>query len=173
MDPISIALALASQFAPSIVKYFSKSDTAAVVAGQVIDIAKTVTGASTPAAAQEAMIADPKLAIDFKLAVMANDAELEKAYLTDVQSARARDVEVIKASGSNVRANLMASAACSLVLICLVVVIWSSALDDFAKATVTLICGRALGWVEQVFSFEFGYTRASAKKDDTIKNLSK
>ena len=44
MDPISVRLALAAQFAPSVVKYFSNSDTAGEVVRQVVNIAKTVTG---------------------------------------------------------------------------------------------------------------------------------
>ncbi len=51
--------------------------------------------------------------------------------------------------------------------------VWGSDMDDFAKGMVTLICGRALGWVEQIFSFEYGTTRANKVKDDTIKALTK
>lgn len=43
MDPVTIALALCSPYAPSIIKYMSNSNTAADVAGQVIDIAKRMT----------------------------------------------------------------------------------------------------------------------------------
>ena len=63
--------------------------------------------------------------------------------------------------------------AAMVVLACLLVVIWRADMDDYVKATISLILGRALGWVEQVMSFEFGLTRESAKKDDTIKNLTK
>ncbi|QYF95594.1 hypothetical protein KY495_10835 [Massilia sp. PAMC28688] len=45
-------------------------------------------------------------------------------------------------------------------------------MDDFAKATITLILGRSLGWIEQIFSFEFGTTRGSKSKDETISRLS-
>lgn len=172
MDPFTIALTLAGQYAPGIIKYFSNSDTAASVAGKVIDIAKTVTGKGTPEEAAEAIKVDPALAIQFQTAVMQNDAELEKAYLADVQSARSRDVELAKAGIHNNRANVLAAAALLLVMICLLIVVWSSNADDFAKATISLILGRALGWVEQLFSFEFGTTRASKAKDDTISKLS-
>ena len=172
MDPITVALTLASQFAPGIIKYFTNSDTAAAVAGQVIGIAKTVTSKDTPEETVEALKADPALAIQFKTAVMQNDTELEKAYLADVQSARGRDVELVKAGIHNHRANVLAAAALLLVMICLLIVVWSSNADDFAKATISLILGRALGWVEQLFSFEFGTTRASKAKDDTISRLS-
>lgn len=85
MDPITIGLALASQFAPAIIKYFTNSDTAGAVAGQVIDIAKTVTGKGTPDEATAALQADPALAMQFKTAVMAHDLELAKLGLQETQ----------------------------------------------------------------------------------------
>jgi hypothetical protein len=96
MDPISIALMLASKFAPDIIKYFTNSDTAGSVAGQVIDIAKTVTGKGDPDEAVAALTADPALALQFKTSVMANDTELEKAYLADTQNARQQTIDLAK-----------------------------------------------------------------------------
>ncbi len=173
MDPITIGLLLAKQFAPGIIKYFSNSDTAAAVADQVIGIAQTVTGKGTPQESLDAIIADPALAIQFKTAVMQNETDLEKAFLADIQSARARDVEIVKSGHNNNRANIMAALAVVIVCMCLMVVVWKTGMDEYAKASISLITGRALGWVEQVFSFEFGSTRASKTKDDTISNLSK
>jgi hypothetical protein len=43
-----------------------------------------------------------------------------------------------------------------------------SDLNEYAKGIITLFVGRALGWIEQVFSFEFGTTRSSKQKDATI-----
>lgn len=169
---IAAGLSLAAKYAPDVIRHFSNNETAATVAGQVIDIAQTVTGAKTPEAADQALALDPELAMQFQLAVMANDADLLKAYLGDTQSARARDVDLAKAGIVNYRANVMAGAALLLVLLCLAVVIWNSDANEFAKATISLILGRALGWVEQLFSFEFGTTRASKAKDDTINRLS-
>lgn len=173
MDPITIGIALATQFAPAIVKYFTNSDTAAAVAGQVIGIAKTVTGRDDPVAAQAVLAADPALAMQFQTLVMANETELQKLYLADVQSARAREVALAQSGVKGNRANIMAGAALLFVLIGLVAVIWNTDMDDFAKATVTLIIGRALGWVEQIYSYEFGSTRTSRTKDDTINQLTK
>lgn len=172
MDPVTIALTLA-QFAPAIVKWVTGNDKAAEAAGKVVEIAQQVTGAPSGDQALEAIRTDPALAIQFKQAVMANEADLDKAYLADVQDARSRDVEFIKIGQVNVRANAMAAGAVSLVLLCLIVVVWKSGMDEFAKGVITLILGRALGWVEQIFSFEFGTTRANKTKDDTINNLSR
>lgn len=171
MEPITIALALA-KFAPSLIKLITGSDKAADVADKVIDVAKAVTGTDTGAAALAAVQADPAKQMEFQLAVGSQQLDWERMFLADTQNARARDIELVKAGAHNYRANAMATAACALVLICLGIVVWSTDIDEYAKGTITLVCGRALGWVEQIFSFEFGTTRANKTKDDTINKLS-
>ena len=96
MDPLSLALMLASKFAPDIIKHFTNSDTAADVATKVIDIAKTVSGKDDPQEASDAIQADPALAMQFKTAVMANETELQKAYLSDTQNARQQTIDLAK-----------------------------------------------------------------------------
>lgn len=167
---IPIAMQLA-QFAPSIIKLLTGSDKAEQVAGAVVGVAKAVTGMDDGPAAVAAIQADPVKLLEFQEAMAARQDEMERAYLVDVQNARARDVELAKAGVRNHRANVLAGAALLLVVICLMIVVWSSQMEEFAKATITLILGRALGWVEQLFSFEFGTTRASKTKDDTISKL--
>lgn len=169
---IPIAMQLA-QFAPGIIKLLTGSDKAEEVAGKVIDVARAVTGEPAAGVALAAIQADPAKVLEFQQAMAAQQVGLEQAYLLDVQDARARDVELVKAGIKNHRANVLAGAALLLVIVCLLVVVWSSTMDDYAKATISLILGRALGWVEQLFSYEFGSTRASKSKDETISNLTK
>lgn len=170
---IPIALQLAAQFAPSIIGKLTGSANAENVAAHVVGIAQTITGTPTPEAAFEAIKADPAKVLEFQLALAQNEKEIELAYFGDIQDARARDVEIVKTTGRNMRGNVLVAWAAFIVLACLLVVVWRTDMDDYVKATISLILGRALGWVEQVMSFEFGLTRESAKKDDTIKNLTK
>lgn len=171
---IPIAMGLA-QYVPGIIKLFNGADNskAADIAAAVVGVAQAVTGAPTPEAAAQVIGADPDKVLDFQRAMSQQQVDLELAYLSDTQSARARDIELTKAGNPNYRANVMAALAALTVLVCLMVTVWVSDMDDFAKATITLITGRALGWVEQVFNFEYGTNRASKVKDDTIKLLSK
>lgn len=169
---IPLALALA-QYAPGIIKLITGNDKAGDVAGHVLDIAKVVTGAPTPEHAVEMIKVDPGKAMDFQLAMEDRHQALESMYLLDTQSARLRDIELAKAGLRNHRANALVAGAGLLVIACMAVTVWSSTMDDFAKGVITLILGRALGWVEQIFSFEFGTTRANKTKDDTINNLTK
>jgi hypothetical protein len=169
---IPLAMKLA-EFAPGIVKLVTGNDKAGEVASHVLDIAKVVTGAPTAEQAVDIIKADPAKAMDFQLAMADRQQALENMYLMDTQNARARDVELAKAGQVNHRANALAAGAGALVVFCLFIVVWQSEMDDFAKATITLILGRSLGWIEQIFSFEFGTTRANKTKDDTINNLTK
>lgn len=168
---IPIAMQLA-QFAPGIIRLLTGSDKAEEVAGKVVDVARAVTGIDAPEFAVQAIQTDPAKMMEFQLAMGSQQADFERMYLADTQSARSMHVELAKAGVKNHRANILAGAALLLVIVCLLIVVWSSNADDFAKATISLILGRALGWVEQLFSFEFGTTRASKAKDDTISNLS-
>jgi hypothetical protein len=167
---IPIAMQLA-QYVPAIIKLLG-GDKAGEVAGKVVDVARAVTGIDDPATVVATIQMDPAKAAEFQLAMGAQQADFERMYLADTQSARARDVELAKSGIKNHRANVLAGAAILLVVVCLLIVVWSSNADDFAKATISLILGRALGWVEQLFSFEFGTTRANKAKDDTISRLS-
>lgn len=182
MDPITIALALAGQFAPSIIKYFTNSDTAGVVAGQVIDIAKTVTGKGVPEDAVAALQADPALAMQFKTAVMANDAELDKAYLADRQDARSRDLKLHQAGFKNDRATWMIVGDVVGMLACLGAMVYitflgvnGGASGDSSQVMIMALNG-PLGMLTQQFAnglrdahqFEFGSSRGSQEKTELL-----
>lgn len=159
------------QFVPGIIKLLTGSDRAEDVAAHVVGIAQAVTGTATPDEALAMIKADPDKVLAFQQEMSAQQVDLEKAYLADVANARQRDVELAKVGIRNDRANVLAGAALLLVLICLAVVIWMGDLNEYAKGGISLILGRALGWVEQLFSFEFGTTRANKTKDETINKL--
>lgn len=168
---IPIAMQLA-QFAPCIIRLLTGSDKAEDIASKVVDVAMAVTGTTDGPTAVAAIQADPQKMVDFQLAIGAQQMGWERMYLEDTQDARRRDIELAKAGLRNDRANALAGGAGLLVVACLAVTVWASNMDDYAKGVITLILGRSLGWIEQIFSFEFGTTRANKTKDDTIKNLS-
>lgn len=172
MAPLLLAMQLA-EFAPGLIKWITGSDKAADVAGKVVEIAQTVTGTGTPEEAMTTLKADPAKVLEFRQSMATLEAELQKAELADVADARKRDTDLAKAGLFNYRANMLAGGACALVVFCLAIMVWRSGLDNDAKAVITLILGRALGWIEQVFSFEFGTNRTSRAKDDTIDRLTK
>jgi hypothetical protein len=174
MDPITTGLALAAQFAPNIIKYFTNSDTAGAVAQQVIGIAQTVTGKVAPDEAMTAIKEDPALALQFKTAVMANDADLEKAYLSDRSDARSRDVRLSESGRRNMRADVMVIMDVIGLVACLIVLAFFR--GDMPGEVVALLSSIASIFglcLRDAHQFEFGSSRSSQNKDATISNLSK
>lgn len=171
MDPISIALGLA-QFAPSIMRFFGVGEKSVSAAEKVIDIAQTVTGATSPEQALEMLKINTERQAEFNMAVLKANTELETAFLADVQSARNRDMEFVKAGTRNYRADTMYVLSV-VVVAALVVAVFKSELDEYAKGIITLVLGRFLGYLDNIYNFEFGTTRASKVKDDTISSLTK
>jgi hypothetical protein len=173
MDPITLALALAGQFAPGIIKYFTNSATAGAVAGQVIELATTLTGKTAPEEVLTALAADPALALQFKTALMHNEADLEKAFLLDRQSARTRDVALAQAGHYNWRGDLLAFFAVGGLVLCVYFVARDADLPERAVNAIMFIAGVLASAVRDVYGFEFGSSRSSQTKDATISNLSK
>lgn len=100
------------------------------------------------------------------------DLEAFKEEVKDKGNARNRDVEMMKIGRHNWRADLMVLAAAVAVGF-LVYMVWvDSNLNEYVKGIVTLVLGRFLGYLDNIYSFEFGTTRGSKDKDETIKQLS-
>jgi len=72
----------------------------------------------------------------------------------------------------SLRLNLLAAAAYLVILAILIMVVWITITDEFAKGVLTLVLGRFMGYVDNVYAFEFGTTRGSKEKDAAISNLS-
>lgn len=172
MDPITIAMTLA-QFAPSLIKLFTGSDKAEEIAGKVIDVAKVVTGQPTGAEAIEKLRADQALVLKFREAVAAQQADLEKAYLADVQSARARDVEIRKTTGStNTRADIMViGAVLGLISCLLVLILFRKDIPGEVVGIISTIAGIFGACLKDAFSFEFGSSRGSKDKDAVLASI--
>ena len=171
MDPITLAMGL-SQFVPGIIRWLSGSDKAADAAQKVVDIAQVVTG-KQGTDALDAIKADPALVIDFRKAVMANEADLDKTYLADVADARKRDTTFLTAGSHNYRADVMFVLAVGIIS-GMVWIIWQDqGINEYVKGIFTLVLGRFLGYLDNIYNFEFGSTRASKAKDATIEHLSR
>lgn len=108
-----------------------------------------------------------------RLRIEDNKIDLEgfKVEVADRSSARDRDAVMVKAGVHNWRADLMVLAA-AIAVGFLVYMVWvDSNLNEYVKGIVTLVLGRFLGYLDNIYSFEFGTTRGSKDKDETIKQL--
>ena len=170
MDPITTAFALA-QFAPQVIKWITGSDKAAEAAGTVVSMAEAVTG-RTGGAAIDALANDPVLVLQFRQAVLAAEADLDKAYLADRANARARDVEILKAGKTNVRADIMVGGVLLGLIACLITM---SMFRDSMPGEVAGIMGTLVGifgkCLSDAFQYEFGSSRGSAEKSALMSKL--
>jgi hypothetical protein len=99
------------------------------------------------------------------------DLESFREEVKDRGSARDRDVEFIKRGVTNNRANLMFFLAVVMVG-AMVWIVWKDQnINEYVKGIFTLVLGRFLGYLDNIYSFEFGTTRGSKEKDETIKQL--
>lgn len=168
MDPITIAMSLA-QFAPAIVKWLTGSDKAEQAAGAVVDIAKRVTGNGTGEGALAALTADPSLVMQFRQAVMANEADLDKAFLADRQDARHRDIELAKAGRSNTRADVMVAIDAAGLLACLIVLaLYRANMPGEVVALISTIASIFGLCLRDAHQFEFGSSRGSQEKTELL-----
>ena len=165
--PIGLALSLASQFAPSIVQYFTGSEKAAAVAGKVLDIAQVVTGAPTADAAAAIITADPAKALEFQQSVMAAETDIAKAQFADIASARhMQEVALQQDDLFSKRFVYYFAAAWSLftMLYIMAITFWPPETES-GKAIANTVLGFLLGTaVASIFAYFYGSTKGSAEK---------
>lgn len=59
-----------------------------------------------------------------------------------------------------------------LVICGLVFLIWKDQdVNEYLKGIITLVLGRFLGYLDNIYNFEFGTTRVNRAKDETINQL--
>lgn len=168
---IPAAIIALAQFAPMLMKFAGIGGTPASVVDKVSEIASSVAGVSSVDEAISVFTKNQEKAFEFKMEVMAHEKSLDAMYLADVQSARARDAEFVKAGITNHRANWMTVLAIVVVFILFLAVWQDPNINEYAKGIITLVMGRFLGYLDNIYNFEFGSTRSNKDKDHAIMNL--
>lgn len=172
MPIIPIAMALA-QFAPALMSLFGASEPSVEIASKVVGIAQTVTGTTTPEEALASMKQSTEFQNTFALKAQEQQHEFSLAIIQDVQDARKRDAAIWASGKRNYRADAMSILAVAVILL-MVFIVWKDpSINEYVKGIFTLVLGRFLGYLDNIYNFEFGSTRSSKDKDTTISNLSK
>jgi hypothetical protein len=170
MDPLTI-ISILSQFAPAILKHFGAGATAVDVASKAGDIARAVTGKDTTDAAVSALKDNPELQLQFNKAIIDQETTFEQLYMSDKADARARDIKLSETPMGNVRANWLVAIAVIVIFTILGVVVFRPEMNEYAKGVLTGILGMYIQQLANIYAFEFGTTRKSADKDNTIQIL--
>jgi len=164
MEPVSIALALA-QAAPSIMRFFGVGEKPVAVAEKVVEIAQTVTGKQKPEEAMEAIQQDPALAIQFNLAVLAANNDLEKAYLADRQDARDREVKIATSDAAPMLNKVITP------ILALVVTLGGGAVLNFNNDPDVRMA--AVSLMTLVLGYYFGTSQGSTKANQLFRDLAR
>ena len=100
------------------------------------------------------------------------DIEVFKEEVKDRDSARERDSWYVRMGRYNYRGDLMFLLAVAMIAL-LVWIVWKDpSINEYVKGIFTLVLGRFLGYLDNIYNFEFGTTRGSKSKDETINKLS-
>jgi hypothetical protein len=167
---IAVALGLAG-FAPIIARWLGGGQ-AHETAAKVVDIAQKVTGASDPLEAIQRLQEDTGMVSEFQKAIIQAEAEIELAIVKDRQHARLRDVALANAGRSNVRANVMVMAAALGLILCLAfLAFFARELPGEVVGIISTIAGIFGACLKDAYTFEFGSSRGSKQKDDTVAAL--
>lgn len=159
------ALKIAAGFVPELIGKMAGPD-AQNVAAKVVDIAQAVTGSADPDSAMAALNADPAKVLEFKMAVIANEAAIEQAYLADTQSARhMQEIALSQEDLFSKRFVYVFAAAWSLFSMLYFVAVTFAQVPPEGQRIADTILGVLIGQVlGGIFSYLYGSTKNSAEK---------
>ena len=166
---IGAALEIAKLAAPKLVRHLTDSDQAAETAERVISVAQQVTGTATPDEALAKLKAHAALVLQMNIRSQEIEAELDKSFLADRQSARTRDVDLARLGNKNERANYMiVGDIIGLVACLLILVFFRKDLPGEVVGIVSMIGGIFGACLRDAHQFEFGSSRGSKEKDELL-----
>jgi hypothetical protein len=140
-------------------------DKGEAIAGQVVAAAQAVTGTSDPEAAKAALAANPDLLAKLQMQLATLNADLERAYLADRQSARSRDVALAQAGQHNWRADLMVLSVTVGLIACVgVLAIFRQQVPGEVVGILSTVAGIFGACLKDAFGYEFGSSRGSREK---------
>lgn len=183
-------LALALALAPTLASWVGFGD----VATKVVNVMKEMLGTDDPEhahAAFEGLSADQRIALQVRLAEIATERERNqqqaaaaamtaqldemRSQMNDIANARARDMEIRKSGGSNMRSNILAGYIMVGIIAVLVMLLLGPRLGLSEGGAIvsgfTIALGVLLNMLKDVVGFEFGSSRGSRDKDASVQTM--
>lgn len=158
---------------PSINKYFekwSKKYSVEPVANTLISLAQSISKITDINKLQQQIKSDPKLINDLQKIFLQNRKEIELSIIKDKQNARFRDIAINKIR-RNIRADIMVIAAAVGLVFCLVFIACFKNLPGEIIGIISTIAGIFGSCLKDAYSFEFGSSRGSKEKDQTVASM--
>lgn len=170
---MSIALTALSllEFAPILGKWFSSSSVEHI-GKKVIQTAKDITQEDGIESIISSLKQNPKQAMIFEEKIKAMEVEVELALLHDRQEARKREISLIQNGKSSYRADMMVFSAVIGLGVCLASLgLYGRHLPGEAVGIISTIAGIFGACLKDAYAFEFGSSRGSKQKDQTMAAL--
>lgn len=167
----AVLLPIIAKILPGIMHLFA-GPTAGTALQQVGDAAKAIFGTTDPKQIETLIERDKQITERFKAEVMER-TESTRLFLQDLQSARAMNIESIRA-GSPQQWFPMALTAIIVIGFFLAIVIFmriSLELPEFQKTVLNVLIGYLGASFQQAFNFWFGTTRDSQTKTGTLASI--
>ena len=169
MTPFNQAALVLAEMVPSIAKWFVSEKGATsnrMLASQIVDVAKKVTGASRAEDAVSLLQKDTGLLLQFQHSIAKLEHDLERSFIQDRMQARTRDAALIKSGYTNTRADVMVFAAAVGLVGCLSCLgFYQGHLAGEAVGIISTIAGIFGACLKDAYAFEFGSSRGSKNKD--------
>jgi hypothetical protein len=170
--PLIPAIMALAQYVPAITRWVS-GENAGPIADTISAVAQTVTGATSVQDAIQRIQSEPDKQRAFQLAMQERGDDLEKAYLTDRQSARERDAQIQVATGRNRRGDLLAAVAIAGFIGLMILLFLGPEISSGERDLVMIMTGALIGIVKDVYGFEFGSSKDSARGMQTLSDYIK
>lgn len=167
---LQAALALA-QFSPKIAKWLSGTK-AESISQKILEIAKEVTHSYTEQEAVDKIKSDKHMHQLFEKALLDSERKIELALIRDKENARTRDIAIINSGRGNRRADIMVVCAAIGLISCLgIICFYKRDLPGEAVGIISTIAGIFGSCLKDAYNFEFGSSRGSKEKDQTVANV--
>lgn len=148
------------------------------VAKSVVDKATSVFGTTDPEQIKLKIAQDQSMAQKYMAEVQA-ETEQYRIQVQDIQNARARDMALRMVpdekgvpAGTNIRANIMLFGAFAMLVVIMIgALLYRASIPDTVMAMMSMIAGGLMNNLTQAYNFEFGSSRGSSEKSNTISTL--
>ncbi|MDR0942601.1 MAG: hypothetical protein LBM19_03250 [Holosporales bacterium] len=167
---LQAALSLA-QFTPRVAKWLSGTKVESI-SQKIVEIAKNVANTKDEFKAIEKIKSDKNMYDLFQRALINSEREIELAIIKDKENARRRDIAIINAGKRNKRADVMVVSAAVGLIFCLVsIYLYRKELPGEVVGIISTIAGIFGSCLKDAYNFEFGSSRGSKEKDQTVASM--
>ena len=142
------------------------------VANTIVKIAKTITQSNSEQNAINKLKSEPVLLANLEKLIITTEKELELEIIRDKQNARNRDIAYINTGKRNLRADIMVLAAALGLVLCLTLIAWfRKDIPGEIIGIISTVAGIFGSCLKDAYSFEFGSSRGSKEKDQTVASI--